>query len=239
MKNIQPLKSINSRKCLTKCYPKNQPYLHPISLRIIPIPNMDSCAIYPVHSRDTEISKYGDMIWFDKCNQSDNEYYEIPDELDSMLLRFTFNSRDFLTSIYELYSFDDVIRWSLENDDLPTNTIKRVHNCAWKIHGDNSDNLSTIVIDYYYDLFKDNWLENYMIHIMEKYSLELGLNEEESNGNINNILIKKYFTYNFFWNVIKSYIEKYKSEWEKINSHFDNIRNFTYDKILEKLNIAK
>ncbi len=102
--------------------------------------NNDSCAINPVYSKDPQYYRENDMIYADVCRLADNNIYVQPIELESLLSSFYFNANDFLTNIYNLYSFDDVIYWTLENDQLPFYTIKRVHNCAWKVFGQNQLN---------------------------------------------------------------------------------------------------
>ena len=110
--NVLPLKSIYGRRCLTKCHPKGEAYLHPILLTAIGERTNNSCGIDPVHSRDTQYLKIHDMIWADTCRLEDNKIYQPPNELESMLLSFYFNPNDFLSSIYDLHSFDQVIFWT-------------------------------------------------------------------------------------------------------------------------------
>ena len=162
-----PLKSINGRRCLTKCYSKGETYLHPILLTGVADRATNSCAIDPVHSKDPQYRRENDMIFADICKIEDNNIYQPPDELESMLSSFYFNPRDFLASIYGLHSFDQVIYWTLENDYLPFNTIKRVHNCSWKVFGNKIEELSTGVFEYYYDISKTYWLKDY-VNIIQK-----------------------------------------------------------------------
>src|SRR6056297_1676562 len=104
------LKSIKGRRCLTTCKPKGTKYLHPILLTSIKNNFIDTCAIDPIYSRDilseNEPSSYKDVgiIFTDKCNINDNDFYAPPDELESILLSFYFNPIDFLQNFYGLYS---------------------------------------------------------------------------------------------------------------------------------------
>lgn len=166
-----PLKSINNRRCLTKCYPKNEHYLHPTILDVIRDDKI-TCAIDPVYGKDRNI------LYNDVCRLEDNKTYEPPNELESILLNFYFDPRDFLINIYNLYSFDEVIYWTLENSDLPFDTIKRVHNCAWKAYGNKIEDLSDYVLDYYYNLAKNNWMTDYIKLLKNKYSFSVSLDEQ-------------------------------------------------------------
>ncbi|MEM0354082.1 MAG: hypothetical protein QXW79_00735 [Thermoplasmata archaeon] len=228
------LKSINGRRCLSRCYPKDTTYLHPIFLTGISS-QMDTCAIDPIYSKD---SQYYGMIVADKCNLDDNKKYKIPSELESILVAFHFNPYDFLTGIYGLHSFDEVIRWTLENDYLPIDTIKRVHNCAWKVFGKDLEEISNIVIEYYYDISKTYWLKNYTKIIQKKYSFDLVKNI----GSVSNtfeeiyeIVLSKIFTFPFFTSCIKKYIKKNKNQWDTIHSHYDKIKKYVFQLLIKNI----
>ena len=248
-----PLKSINNRRCLTKCYPKNEHYLHPTILTVIAA-DQNSCAIDPTYSKNSNI------IYNDICRLEDNKTYEPPNELESILLDFYFNPQDFLINMYNLYSFDQVIYWTLENDELPFDTIKRVHNCAWKAYGNKIENLSDYVLDYYYDLAKNHWMYDYIKLLRNKYSFNVTTNEinfklDQDNRNIKsdldtldenititlleiyNIIINKFFDYAFFAKIVKKYVNTYKDIWDSIESHYGKLKNFVYNELL--MNIEK
>lgn len=235
-----PLKSINNRRCLTKCYPKNEHYLHPTILTVI-ADNKNSCAIDPVYTKNQNI------LYHDICRLEDNKLYVPPNELESILLNFYFNPLDFLINMYNLYSFDQVIYWTLENDELPFDTIKRVHNCAWKAYGNKMENLSDYVLDYYYDLAKNHWLYDYIKLLGNKYSFGISIdNKLKSNDNIENenkesleemydVIVNKFFDYAFFIEIIKKYIKTYQDIWESIESHYGNLKNFVYNELVLRI----
>ena len=226
-----PLKSINGRRCLSKCHPKGATYLHPTFLTEITT-NVDSCAIDPIYSKEAE---YQGMISADACRLDDNRIFQPPDELESMLLTFYFNPYDFLTTIYGLNSFEEVIYWTLENDYLPFDTIKRIHNCAWKVFGNRPEELSTTVFEYYYDIAKMHWLRDYAELIEKKYSFDLTTNKINVGNAIDeiySILLSKFFNYNFFISAIKRYIYEYQDQWEEIYSHYGNLKKYIFDQLI-------
>lgn len=234
-----PLKSINGRRCLTKCEPKGVTYLHPILLTGVKDLTYNTCAVAPVHSKEPEYYKENDMILADKCRLEDNTLYSLPNELDSILLSFYFNPRDFLVSIYGLQSFDEVIYWTLENDYLPFDTIKRVHNCAWKAFGNRMEEITNNVLEYYYDLAKEYWLHDYAKTIQKNYSFEFIVPKDpaklaNSTEEIYQVLLENIFTYSFFVTNLKKYIYKYQDKWETIESHYDNIKKYIFEKLVEK-----
>ncbi|AZL89316.1 hypothetical protein QKC54_gp0513 [Megavirus baoshan] len=238
--NKLTLKSINGRKCLTKCYPSGNTYFHPILLTGVTEMSKNSCAIEPTHSKNPLYLRENDIIYADTCNIEDNETHILPDELESVLLSFYFNPGDFLSSIYDLHTFDDVIYWTLENDYLPFNTIKRIHNCAWKVFGSNIENLSSTVLEYYYDISKTYWLKDYSKILQNDISINLvaDSNKDYSNSNneFNNIIESNIYTYDFFIDIVKKYINQNFKQWNIIKSHYDNLKNFIFTEIKQYLN---
>lgn len=243
-KNIEqkeklPLKSINGRRCLTKCYPKGAVFLHPVLLTGVVAQTNNNCAIEPVHSKDPHYYREHDMILADKCNLEDNKIYQQPDELESILLSFYFNASDFLASIYGLHSFDQVIYWTLENDYLPFDTIRRVHNCAWKVFGNKMEELSNGVLEYYFDIARNHWLKDYVKIIQNKYSFDFTTKKKnisdisDNFGEIYHIIYSTYFTYNFFVNAIKRYVYEFQDKWEYIDKHYLPIKKFIFQQLLE------
>lgn len=237
-----PLKSIQGRRCLTKCIPRGEVYLHPILLTTVRDP-LDSCAIEPVYTRNKKYAKIHNMVWADTCKIEDNLTFHPPNELDSILSSFYFNSYDFLSEIYDLHSFDQIIYWTLENDHLPFDTIKRVHNCGWKVYGNKLEEISNTVIEYYYNISKTYWLKDYVKTIENDYSFDFVAKNTDYQDNdidsvekkIFDVLYTKIYNYGFFSYVIKKYVYEYENKWEQINSHYDNLKKFIYAQIIERI----
>lgn len=253
-----PLTSIYGRRCLTKCYPKNNIYLHPILLGPIGSKLHNTCAIYPAYNTKSEYT-ITDMIILDECKVEDNKSHQVPNALDSMSLYFYFNPKDFLSTIYDLNSFSEVIYWTLDMQHLPFETIKRVHDCSWKVFGLKLEELTNVVIDYYYNISKAYWLKEYTTKIESDYSFELmsddRLDSTNSTNSANqsdqsdqsdisnstftqlyNTILEKYYTYNFFSVSMKNYIYDYEDKWDLIVSHYDNIKQYMFDKLVEEIN---
>jgi hypothetical protein len=235
-----PLKSISGRRCLTKCYPKGEAYFHPVYLTGIINKVDNSCAIDPIPSMEPQHQEEDGMLTVDACRLADNKIYQPPDELESTLLSFYFNPRDFLANIYSLYSFDQVIYWTLENDYLPFDTVKRVHNCAWKVFGNKIEELSTGVLEYYFDISKTHWLRDYVKIIQNEYSFNLVT--EKSTDKISNaftetynIIASRFYTYTFFINALKRYVYEFQDQWELIKSHYGNIKKYIFVQLIEHI----
>lgn len=254
MLNKQTLHSVHGRRCLTKCYPKGTVYLHPTILTGYKDKLYDTCAIDPVYSKEEIAEKQSTyekevgLIFIDKCNLDDNKIYEPPNELESILLSFYFNPTDFLNNIYNLHSFDQVIYWTLENDYLPFDTIKRVHNCAWKAFGSRLEEISNVVYEYYYEIAKDHWLWDYVKLIENNYSFNLVSSEdngpisttddtkqETATNEIYKIILNKYFDYDFFVSSIKRYVYEYQDQWNLIESHYGMIKKFVFKQLVRRI----
>lgn len=232
-----PLQSTSGRRCLTKCHPKGNYYLHPVLLTGVRDRAYDTCAIDPAHSKDPQYYRENDMILADKCRMEDNMTYNIPNELDSILLSFYFNARDFLAGIYNLHSFDQVIYWTMENDYLPFDTIKRIHNCAWKVFGNKMEELTSGVLEYYYNLAKEYWLYDYSKAIQKDHSFQFVVSKDpsvisSSTSEIYDVLLTKFFDYSFFVSNLKRYIYEYEGTWELYVSHYDRIKIYIYEKLV-------
>jgi hypothetical protein len=245
-----PLKSIHGRRCLTKCYPKGKYLLHPIFLQTFSGLEHDICAIDPIYlkgsAKDEDPLQFGlDIV--DKCNMEDNEKYQEPDELRNLLLTFNFDPVTFLANIYNLKSFDDVIYWTLENDHLPFDTIKRVHNCAWRIFGNDLQKISTNVYEYYRELTLVKWIKDFVKEIEKNYEfniiLENRTNELDNKNNsisdskqLKDFIIKNFLRYDDFEALIKKFVKDNQKDWDSIESYYGNLKNYIYRYVVKKLN---
>jgi hypothetical protein len=232
------LKTVYGRKCLTKCHPAGEIYLHPVFLVPISTSN-DSCAVEPIYITNPN-NKETIMINAEACKVEDNKIFKIPDEIETLLLVFSFNPRDFLENIYGLRSFDQVIYWTIQNDHLPFYTIKRIHNCAWKVFGDDFGKLSSNVLEYYFNISKIYWLRGYTKTIQDNYSFELITRKIEpemssSFDEMYDFLSTTYYTYDFFLDTIKRYISQFREEWDRVKFHYDNLKEFIFNQLISNI----
>jgi hypothetical protein len=233
-KEKPPLQTITGKTCLTECYSKDREYLNPITIieKIRPqnTKGKSTCGIVPIRSENP--NKWD--IW-GVCRLEDNQTHRVPSEKASMLLNFYFDANDFLVEIYDLHTFNQVITWTIENSNYYFATIKRVHNCAWKVFGSNIENISEIVIDFYYELAKNNWLKDYIVILKSKYSFDMISENNPSQTKISSLIIKKFFDKIFFIQIIKKYIETYSNVWNSIGSHYGNLKKFTFKCLVENI----
>lgn len=219
------------RKCLTQCYPKNTPYVHPILLTVVAEKDKNSCAIEPVYNTHSHYEPTHQTIWANTCLLNENNDLTINDEINIMTTSFYFNDHDFLTSIYQLHSFEQIIDWTLQHTYLPLNTIKRVHNCGWRIFHSKLNRSNTKVIDYYYHLSKTDWLFQHL----KETTIE---NKSELNKQLK--IIQHAYTLRTFYSLLKKYMNENQKNWNDIVSHYDNfcqyVGNWFTKKIASKYN---
>ena len=218
-----PLRTINGHKCLTKCFEKKKSYLHPVTLRKLTLLDINSCAIEPIIKKNS-------VTDYEECKPDQNATHSIPSEKDSILLDFKFSAAAFLSDIYDIHSFNETITWTLEHNHSHFNTIKRIHNASWKAFGSVLDNVSEFVINFYYDIAKHNWMIDFMDMINKKYSFDTA-----RDTNIMDLIISNFFSEDFFTQIIKKYIHIYKSEWLQIDSHYGNLKKFTYKCLIQNI----
>lgn len=250
--NDVPLKSNNDRKCLTKCYPKGKTYLHPVLLTAIAdTVNKSTCAINPAYAKDVpeafskllknnnkpEQTNYYNLIYVDECNLENNNIYKLPDELESILLSYYFNPNDFVENIYGLHSFVDVIDWTLENDYLPFNTIKRIHNCAWRIYGNKEENLPDQVVEYYYYISKNHWMRDYSRFLLEKSTdiKTIDLYKYDSVDKLTKYINENYYDYNYFTDIMTTYMATRRDNWADIESYYGNLKKYIFGELIIKI----
>lgn len=237
------LKSTQGRRCITKCHKAGQWFVHPVILQSIQaFKHAPACAVDPVPTKDPVFKTHTgtDMIYVNPCRMSDNDLYGLPNELENLLLNFYFSPSDFLENIYGIISFDQTINWTIENDYLPFDTIKRVHNCSWKAFGLVPGKITDLVLEYYYGIAKNNWLKDYVDIIQNKYSFSIFADKIPSSSSniseqISTIIKNDFLTYKFFVASIKDYITDYQDKWDIISSHYGAIKKYIFGKLLETL----
>lgn len=179
----------------------------------------------------------------DLCTNMSNDMINI--------LSYDFSLEFFLTKIYSFKSFDDVITFSLDNEYIYSPlTIKRIHNCAWRYYGKNKDNVTTSVLNYYYNLAIKLWMNDYMNLISKKYAFNLSVDSDilqidrltdkkdhgdQSDKKIEEIISVNFLSYEFFVSIINMYLDKYAGMMEDIKTHYKKIKNFVYQQLIKSI----
>jgi hypothetical protein len=227
----QPLASGNGYECMTSCINPGISYFHPLLLGKIKGQDTATCAINPIV---TFKEGKNEIEGIDVCDLEDNLDHQIPNEIGVMLRGVLFTPEYLLKQIYKLNNFDKVIRWTQDNEKLPFNTIRRVHNAAWKAYGNNFEQLPDVVIQFYYNIVKEIWFKDYIPLLEKSYTFEVIGSDQKLYDVIHKIL-DEHFTYAYFNTILKDYYKQYEKMWPYVDSHYGNLKNYVYLKIQELL----
>jgi len=239
--NIQSryLQTDDGEKCLTKCYAKGEKIFHPITLTFKTADFNGTCATEPHKDQDIEkISKGQFSVELGQCMLNSSLIH--PDER-TIMMSYYFDPVFFVTIFYNLKTFNAVIRWTNDYTEASFATINRVHNCAWHIFGRNKDNITDIVLKYYYQLAVKKWMSIYIDNLSKKYSFNIrsdivSNNNDPTSEELSQIIIKKFFSYEFFVSVINQYIDTIKRDTDqRVKKHYRLIKNFVYEHLIDHI----
>lgn len=166
------------------------------------------------------------------------------------MLSYNFSVEFFLSGIYDFSIFDDVIIFSQDNEFIYNPlTIRRIHNCAWRLYGENKDNITPLVLNYYYDMAIKTWMNEYMDLISKKYAFNVSIdsdvllisrsgnanNGDRSDQNIQEIINVNLLSYEFFASIINTYLDKNRESIKDIKNHHLKIKNFVYGQLVRSI----
>ena len=215
-----PLLSKNANECLTPCIPRGTPFVHPVSIDGIRSMK-DTCAINPILGDEGH-----DMIWFEECDIADNKTHEPPDEYRNLMLTFYFSPVEFLRSVYNITTFDDVVYWTTDNENLPFDTIKRVHSSAWLAFSKKPDQITNTISSYYHHLASTVWINDYVDRLEKNYSFEIVDTDIKQ-------FVNKYLTKSF----ISKTLHQFASQKDLGADPYLSLVDFVFDKLRNKMDL--
>jgi hypothetical protein len=223
---------IKGNICISRCHDKrDNVFIHPLLFNPITIYEVDKanlCAIVPIIKEQyiPEILDYThnkETALYANCEMKINEYYDENVEISNFLQPHFIDPSNFLKEIYNLKSFDDVIKFSNDNTELSNSTIKRIHSCAWKVYGINKNEIVDSVIYYYYDIVNKYWKKTF-------YNKIKSTKENITEQDINNIITIRFISICIF-----NYIDDTTDNWHLFDLHIHRIRKYIFEKIITKL----
>lgn len=255
------LHSINGKKCLGECVPKNTFLLHPITLEYLPTNKISMCAINPTND-ETYIEKNIKDIGLNnddvdhilkKYNQKKTLFGKYApcvsqnEELKSDYMetpKINFDSKFFLNKFYKLYSIENVVSWIGNHKNAYWDTQKRLINCAWNAYASDKKNITDIFVEFYLDIIRDSWMESFydILHLHKYVNSKIQLtkvfqkDKDKDKDKKVAFLADKLFTHIFVRQTIFSYIDKNIGKWYTIFSHHDEYYYYLYGPVLKKIN---
>lgn len=125
-----------SNQCLTKCYPADAPYLHPLTKEVRQY-NRNTCATYP-YAKDHE------QKWHQKCDLGSSL-----DHLDNLEMTITFRDDALLRDLYQIDTIRQYLTWVDRNHHTYPKTIDRICNSAWKTFVKDDQDLLDDLLEYH------------------------------------------------------------------------------------------
>lgn len=236
--------SKNGHKCIGPCYPKDTYIIHPNTLHVITSNEESFC---PISLLEFDGKEQADSIdaCYNPIKQSDISKHDL--SMDIIDPKIIFNCHYFLVIYNNISSYNDFIEWLDINKTEPILTKKRIVNCAFGQYGKDILIIDKLIIDFFVELIKKNWINSIykkihkyidvvknVIELTKKDKNKLSIKDKKierinyimtnllNSGEINKFLIK--------------YIMSNKSKWNNIENHMDKIKNDIPVYLLKKIN---
>lgn len=223
MNKKQPLRSLNGYECLTPCTPKGEVLVHPTLLQDLKNYEKNVCAIDGVYTPGVDLSASG-IRWMDECALEDNNFFDLPSEEAVFSLNFSLDSKVLLRQVYDLQSMEEIINWTNDSQH-PYYTVKRIHNCGWKVYGQVPDEMTGTVLDYYYRVATRYWLPGFLRRLAETHSFAGRADQD----------LTAFFTPQWFNRCVFKYIKANQEIWETIASPYTGLREYLYQQVTAQL----
>lgn len=229
-------KTKTGKICLTKCYPPNVLYIHPVTLESFGDNTKSTCAILPF---------YIDGVFYetDECYLSN-----INSKKDDKLINiinpdFKFGSKEFLYLVYNIEEYSQFINWLNNNNNQKITTKKRVINSFFDFNFKSIKLIDDILIENLIDIFKYSYLNDFFKHInpyLEIKDSNIILIKKPSNTQRNNHIERINYINEKFINVneIKKFMIKYIDNYNNEIINIEIIKNNYIDYIINKIKIS-
>lgn len=137
MENIKRYpKSKNNYQCVGPCYPPGTMVVHPTQLEFVtegPLPFCPIDEIFYEDPKSGETLKKSTDTCYNPTEKDNIDKSQL--ELNILTPQIDFNSEQFLKIYYKIFSFDDAIDWTDNNQHVPLGTKIRIINCAIEAFG--------------------------------------------------------------------------------------------------------
>ncbi len=240
----------SGKQCLSPCYEPGTYAIHPVTLQYVIDKDNPFCAIHPYEKWDP-VRGQMEIYTHDECYvpTAKEDIVKKQIEMDILLPIIDFSCSRFLNLYYDSNSFEDIFIWFDKNPDASNATKMRLIECGWKVYGNDVNVVSDSMVNFYVELIKKSWIK-YLYPTIKSYiqidgdNIYVEKKKEVDNTTRNdkhkimkvNYFIKNFVTKNNVYKFLTTYIEHYSSQWNEIESHNENIRDFFIKYIIEKMN---
>lgn len=221
-------KSINNYSCIGPCYFPNTIVKHPVFLEQFTDENKPFCPTQEFQI-ENEITGKKEKKIHDVCK--DPSHKEDITTIESLvILQSGFTKDIFLSTYYDINSFDDAVEWIQNNSFTSTDTRTRIINAALNIYGDDMDFINEDFIIFYIEYIKEKEIKNIYknihtnigvlnneIFIVKNKDNKLGYNDLKIERI--NYVVQKFITKN----EIKKFFSRFFEKKKKIFEEYDDI----------------
>lgn len=237
--------SINNQQCVGPCYSSNKVILHPITLNYLTSKEPFCPTLRWYDEKDHQYKNADACLIPSDNSEMDQEQLDI----NLVVPTFYFNCEYFLKAYYDIYSFENATEWITNNSSDPIQTLLRIINCSWRVFGPDIDLMNDQLINFYLMVIKKVWIKDIYpkiskyIYVDEKNKniyLKENNTKEDHGDKTNqiekiNFFNKKFNSNQIIFNVLKSYVEENKQNWNDIINHNKNIKEHYKKYITSKI----
>lgn len=225
----------HKQQCIGPCFPANTILINPLTL-VMGSANNPACSVLPWNDN-------GQIEHFDKCDNPIDKKQAKEFSLNYVVPVVHFSCEYFLKTYYDIFSFEEAMDWLSNNND-PINTKLRVMDCSWKLFGSKIDIIDDQIIQFYSQVFKRVWI-NKIYQKMYKYIYvdDKDIYLKKNNDPLNdhkiermNFLDKQFNTPDIIYQILSTYLETNKKNWDNIQNHNETIRKHYTKYIEDKIN---
>ena len=232
--------SKGGRKCIGPCFGAGRFIIHPQSLDYVSS-RVPFCPVADYEYTDPKTGKI-ELRRIDECyfptEEQDTSQREI--EMNILVPTIDFNCDQFLKIYYNIYSFENALKWIDDNNQTPINTRLRIINCAWQIYGLKIDIIDDLLINFYIEVIKKDWIKNIYSKIknfiqIDKEGNNIYVREAEDETEKDskkyrvektNFFIKNFVTRNNIYKFLSNYIEDNRDKWDEIYDHNERLKKY-------------
>jgi hypothetical protein len=249
-KNKYP-KSKNNFQCLGPCYNPKTMIIHPTQLEYVTDHLRPFCPVNEWEFKDPATGDKEEMITDVCLNPTKGENTSKSElEMNILIPQTDFNFEHFLKIYYEIFSFEDSMKWMNENKHSPIRTKMRIINASLEIYGKNIEIFDDVFIDFFIEYIKTKEIKkiydknNEYIGIDDDKNILLmkkndnPLNVSENSTERMNYLIKMFLGKNEIIKFMYRYFKHKKKEWDNIDNYLKNMSNDLNMYIFDKIKIS-
>lgn len=232
-KNKYPI-SKSGKQCIGPCYEPNTTIIHPQTMTEI---TNDTNPFCPTVKSFMDKNGVKIPVSADLCVNPTHkkDVMEEINIIDIIIPQFVFEHQTFL-SYFEIYKFDDAIKWLSEKAHLPIRTRERVVNSILGVYSSEFGISDVVITDFFVELVNKKWIKNIYKSVRQYVGIDKNgepmivkshqLSKEDHKLERANFIVSKYCRQSDIQKVVVKYITTHS---ETIGVTPDILPNIEHD----------